>query len=35
MTQIADRIYVLRNGEVVLEETREEALSRDDWWDLF
>lgn len=35
MTDIADRIYVLRNGEVVLEESREQAQARTDWWSLF
>jgi branched-chain amino acid transport system ATP-binding protein len=35
MTKIADRIYVLRNGQVVLEESREQALARTDWWSLF
>lgn len=35
MSQIADRLYVLRNGEIVLEETREQAQARTDWWSLF
>ena len=35
VTSVADRIYVLRNGSIVLEETGEEAARRDTWWDLF
>jgi branched-chain amino acid transport system ATP-binding protein len=35
MTQIADRVYVLRNGEMVLEESAQEASARTDWWSLF
>lgn len=35
VTEIADRVYVLRNGEIVLEETAAEAQQRDVWWDLF
>lgn len=35
VTAIADRIYVLRNGSIVLEETGAEAQQRDVWWDLF
>ncbi len=35
VTTIADRIYVLRNGEMVLEETGEQARLRTEWWHLF
>lgn len=35
VTRIADRVYVLRNGSIVLEETGEEAARRKVWWDLF
>lgn len=35
LTAIVDRVYVLRNGAIVLEETGEEAQNRDVWWDLF
>ena len=32
---IADRMYVLRNGEIVLEETKAQAQARTEWWHLF
>jgi len=35
VTAIADRVYVLRNGAIVLEESGQEAKQRDVWWDLF
>jgi branched-chain amino acid transport system ATP-binding protein len=35
VTTIADRIYVLRSGEIVLEESGDEARARTDWWHLF
>jgi branched-chain amino acid transport system ATP-binding protein len=35
VTAIADRVYVLRNGSMVLEETGEQARGREVWWDLF
>ncbi|MCW2600970.1 MAG: amino acid/amide transporter ATP-binding protein 2, family [Frankiales bacterium] len=35
VTAIADRVYVLRNGSIVLEETGEQAGERTVWWDLF
>lgn len=35
VTSIVDRVYVLRNGAIVLEETGAEAKRRDAWWDLF
>ncbi|MFI0405667.1 ABC transporter ATP-binding protein [Actinomadura sp. 3N508] len=33
--QIADRAYVMRSGEVILEETAEQMKQRTDFWDLF
>jgi branched-chain amino acid transport system ATP-binding protein len=35
VTAIADRVYVLRHGEMVLEETGEQARARTEWWHLF
>jgi branched-chain amino acid transport system ATP-binding protein len=35
ITRVADRVYVLRNGSIVLEETGEQAAQRDSWWHLF
>ncbi|WP_343904614.1 ABC transporter ATP-binding protein [Nocardioides aquiterrae] len=35
VTGIADRVYVLRNGSIVLEESGAEAQQREVWWDLF
>lgn len=35
LTAIADRVYVLRNGSIVLEESGDDARQRDVWWDLF
>jgi len=35
VTQVADRVYVLRNGSIVLEESGEQAGQREVWWDLF
>ncbi|MCY7401467.1 MAG: ABC transporter ATP-binding protein [Nocardioides sp.] len=35
ITLIVDRVYVLRNGEIVLEETGADAQQRKVWWDLF
>ncbi|MCW2793975.1 MAG: transporter ATP-binding protein [Nocardioides sp.] len=35
VTAIVDRVYVLRNGSIVLEETGAEAQQREVWWDLF
>ena len=35
VTTIADRVYVLRNGSIVLEESGEAAQQRTAWWDLF
>jgi branched-chain amino acid transport system ATP-binding protein len=35
ITSIVDRVYVLRNGSIVLEESGAEAQQRKIWWDLF
>ena len=35
MTTIADRVYVLRHGEIVLEESGDAARERTEWWHLF
>jgi len=35
ITAIVDRVYVLRNGAIVLEESGAEAHKREVWWDLF
>lgn len=35
VTSIVDRVYVLRHGTIVLEESAEQARNRDSWWDLF
>ena len=35
ITSIVDRVYVLRNGAIVLEESGAEAQAREIWWDLF
>lgn len=35
LTEIADRVYVLRNGSIVLEESGDDARQRAVWWDLF
>jgi ABC-type branched-subunit amino acid transport system ATPase component len=34
-TAFADRVFVLRSGEIILEETGEVARQRTDWWTLF
>jgi branched-chain amino acid transport system ATP-binding protein len=31
----ADRVYVMRSGRVILEESAEEMRQREHWWDLF
>ncbi|MEP2371577.1 MAG: ABC transporter ATP-binding protein [Ilumatobacter sp.] len=33
--KIADRSYVMRSGRVILEETTEQMLARESYWDLF
>ena len=35
MVKITDRVYVLRSGEIVLEESGDESRARTDWWQLF
>lgn len=35
MTAVADRVYVLRHGEIVLEESGDAARERTEWWHLF
>ena len=35
VTEVADRVFVLRNGSIVLEESGEQASQREVWWDLF
>ncbi|WP_205760005.1 ABC transporter ATP-binding protein [Arthrobacter sp. PAMC25564] len=32
---ICDRVYVVRNGTIILEETAEEMRARESYWDLF
>jgi branched-chain amino acid transport system ATP-binding protein len=31
----ADRVYVMRSGRIILEETADQLLARGEWWDLF
>ena len=31
----ADRVYVMRSGRIILEESSEEMRDREHWWDLF
>ena len=33
--RIVDRVYVMRSGRVLLEETAEQMRARDSYWDLF
>jgi branched-chain amino acid transport system ATP-binding protein len=33
--RIADRVYVMRSGRIILEETAEQMRQRPDYWDLF
>ena len=33
--RIADRVYYLRHGEIILEEPAEVSAAREHWWDLF
>lgn len=35
VTAIVDRVYVLRNGSIVLEESGAMAQQRNEWWELF
>ena len=32
---LADRVYVMRSGRTILEESADEMRARDHWWDLF
>lgn len=32
---VADRVYVMRSGRMILEESTEQMRARDHWWDLF
>lgn len=32
---VSDRVYVLRSGQIILEESGEEARKRSNWWTLF
>ncbi len=32
---IADRVYLMRSGRMILEEAAEQTRQRDQWWDLF
>jgi ABC-type branched-chain amino acid transport systems, ATPase component len=31
----ADRVYVMRGGRIILEETADRMIARESWWDLF
>ena len=33
--RIVDRVYVMRSGRVILEETVEQMRAHDSYWDLF
>ncbi len=33
--RLSQRVYVMKNGHIVLEETGQELLKRGQWWDLF
>jgi branched-chain amino acid transport system ATP-binding protein len=33
--RLSQRVYVMKNGHIVLEETGQKLLERDQWWDLF
>ena len=35
LLRLVDRVYILRNGALVGEETAASLLERDDYWDLF
>jgi branched-chain amino acid transport system ATP-binding protein len=35
LLEVADRVYVMRSGRVILEETAAQMKQRDDYWDLF
>lgn len=33
--KISERVYVMKAGAIILEETGQKLLERDEWWDLF
>jgi branched-chain amino acid transport system ATP-binding protein len=33
--KLSDRVYVMKTGRIILEETGEKLLERKEWWDLF
>lgn len=33
--RLSQRVYVMKNGHIVLQETGQELLKRNQWWDLF
>ncbi len=33
--RLGNRVYVMKNGRIVLEETGKRLLEREEWWDLF
>jgi branched-chain amino acid transport system ATP-binding protein len=33
--RITDRVYVMRSGRIILEETADQMRARDSYWDLF
>ena len=33
--RVTDRVYVMRSGRIILEETADEMRQRDSYWDLF
>lgn len=33
--RVSDRVYVMRSGRVILEESADEMRDRGSWWDLF
>lgn len=33
--RVSDRVYVIRSGQIIVEETAEQMLARGQWWDLF
>jgi branched-chain amino acid transport system ATP-binding protein len=35
LLRIVDRVYVIRSGRVILEETVDQMRERDQYWDLF
>jgi branched-chain amino acid transport system ATP-binding protein len=35
LLRIVDRVYVIRSGRVILEESVEQMRARDQYWDLF